>query len=79
MHMLFIGHVKSNYNMFSKWLNNCQLSSMFGKQANKYLESTKTLRANKYFTPHTLSTSTWGTGNWVSENYVFFARTQKFF
>jgi hypothetical protein len=79
MHMLFLGHVKSNYSMLSKWLNNCQLSSMFGKQANKYFESIKKLRAIKYFTPHNLSTSAWGTGNWVSENYVFFARTQKFF
>jgi hypothetical protein len=26
-----------------------------------------------------LSTTKWGTGNWVSENYLFFARTQKFF
>ena len=52
---------------------------MFGKQANKYFESTKKLRANKYYTPHNLSTSTWGTGNWVSENYVFFAHTQKLF
>lgn len=79
MHMLFLGHVKSNYNMLSKWMQNCQLSTMFGKQANKYLESCKKLRAHKYYTPHILSTSTWGTGNWVSENYVFFARTIKFF
>jgi hypothetical protein len=79
MHMLFLGHVKSNYMMLSKWLNNCSLSSVFGKQANKYFESIKKLRATKYFTAHNLSTSTWGTGNWVSENYLFFARTQKFF
>jgi hypothetical protein len=79
MHMLFLGHVKSNYNMISQWLNKNQLSSLFGKQANKYLDSVKKLRANKYFTPCSLSTSTWGTGMWVSENYVFFARIQKFF
>ena len=63
MHMLFLGHVKSNYNMISKWLNNCQLSSMFGKQANKYFDDIKKLRVSKYYTPHSLSTSTWGTGN----------------
>jgi hypothetical protein len=79
MHMLFLGHVKSNFNMLSKWLNNCSLSSMFGKQVNKYLDAIKKLRINKYYSPHNLSTSAWGTGNWVSENYVFFARTQKFF
>ena len=37
------------------------------------------MRVNKYYSPHNLSTSTWGTGSWVSENYLFFARAQKFF
>ena len=79
MHMLFLGHVKSNYVMLSRWFSKQKLSSNFGTQANKYFESTKKLRVTKYFTPHTLSTSTWGTGNWVSENYLFFDRVQKIF
>ena len=79
MHMLFLGHIKSNFEMISTWLSKRNLSSGFGKQANIFFDYVKKMRIHKYFSPHNLSTSKWGTGNWVSENYVFFARTQKFF
>lgn len=79
MHMLFLGHVKSNFDMLSLWLSKRSLHTAWGGQANIYFEFLKRLRVTKYFTSHTLSTTAWGTGNWVSENYVFFARTQKFF
>lgn len=52
---------------------------MFGKQANIYLDFVTKMRVSKFFAPHKLSPSTWGTGSWVSENYLFFARAQKFF
>ena len=37
------------------------------------------LRASRYFTAHPFSTSCWGTGVWVSENYLFLGRVMKFF
>ena len=37
------------------------------------------MRINKFYSSHNLATSTWGTGTWVSENYLFYVRTQKFF
>jgi hypothetical protein len=79
MHMLFLGHVKSNFDMLSTWFSNRSINAVFGKQANLYLEFVKKMRVNKYYSPHNLATSTWGTGSWVSENYLFFARAQKFF
>lgn len=78
MHMLFLGHTKSNYDMTSEWLKKHDIKSTFGKQVNVYLDKVCHLRINKYFSSHKLSTTSWGTGNWVSENYVFWARTQKF-
>jgi hypothetical protein len=78
MHMLFLGHVKSNFDMISLWLASYHIQATFGKQANKYLDMIKKLRLNRYFGAHTLSTTKWGTGIWVSENYVFWSRTQKF-
>jgi hypothetical protein len=79
MHMMCLGHAKSNFDMNTKWLANHELSATFGKQANKYLRDVQALRCNHFFDAHPLSTSTWGTGVWVSENYLFFGRTQKFF
>jgi hypothetical protein len=79
MHMIFLGHIKSNFEMISTWLSNRSLNAVFGKQANIYFDYVKKMRIHKYFSPHNLSTTKWGTGNWVSENYVFFGRTQKFF
>ena len=79
MHMIFLGHIKSNFEMISTWLSKRGLHAVFGKQSNIYFDYVKKMRIHKYFSPHNLSTSKWGTGNWVSENYVFFARTQKFF
>ena len=79
MHMMFLGHVKSNYDMTQKWLATYEISATFGKQANKYLFDIQQLRCNHFFDAHPLSTSKWGTGVWVSENYLFWGRTQKFF
>ena len=71
MHMLFLGHVKSDIDMVSKWLGRYEILATFGKQANMYLQAVRNLRANRYFAAHPLSTSSWGTGVWVSENYLF--------
>ena len=71
MHMLFLGHVKSDIGMVSKWLGCYEILATFGKQANMYLHAVRNLRANKYFTAHPFSTSSWGTGVWVSKNYLF--------
>ena len=79
MHMLFLGHVKSDIDMVSKWLGCYEILATFGKQANMYLQSVRNLRANKYFAAHPFSTSSWGTGVWVSENYLFWGRVMKFF
>lgn len=78
MHMLFLGHTKSNFDMTATWLAGHDLKTTFGKQVNKYLDLIRRLRSHKYYNAHSLSTSSWGTGTWVSENYVFWARTQKF-
>lgn len=78
MHMLFLGHTKSNFDMAAAWLATNGINATFGKQVNNYLSLVQRLRSPKYFNAHTLSQSTWATGTWVSENYVFWARTQKF-
>ena len=44
-----------------------------------YLQAVRNLRANRYFAAHPFSTSSWGTGVWVSENYLFWGRVMKFF
>ena len=46
MHMLFLGHVKSDIDMVSKWLGHYQILATFGKQANMYLLAIQNLRAN---------------------------------
>lgn len=79
MHMLFLGHVKSNYDMTNKVMSQHNILATFGKQANKYLRDVQALRCNRFFDAQPLSTSSWGTGVWVSENYVFWARTLNFF
>ena len=79
MHMLFLGHVKSNIDMVSKWLGRYEIMGTFGKQANMYLQDVRNLRANRCFVAHPFSTSSWGTGVWVSENYLFWGRVMKFF
>jgi hypothetical protein len=80
MHMMCLGHTKSSFDMTTMWLVNYKLSATFGKQApNKYLCNIQALRCNHCFDAHPLSTSKWGTGVWVSENYLFFGQTQKFF
>ena len=78
MHMLFLGHVKSNIEMMSKWLGKYNKLATFGKQANKYLNGIRSLRATKFFCAQPLSTSSWGTGVWVSENYLLGARLWRF-
>ena len=47
MHMLFLGHVKSDIDMVSKWLGHYKILATFGKQANMYLHAVQNLRANK--------------------------------
>jgi hypothetical protein len=78
MHMLFLGNTKSNFEMTSTWLTAYDIKASFGKQVNKYLDIVRKLRITKFFTGHPLSTTKWGTGIWVSENYVFWAKTQNF-
>jgi hypothetical protein len=79
MHMLFLGHVKSNYDMTSKFLSKYDMLATFGKQANLYLRLIQKLRVGRYYAAQPLSTSSWGTGVWVSENYLCWARCIKFF
>ena len=79
MHMLFLGHVKSDIDMVSKWLGHYEILAMFGKQANLYLHAVQNLRANRFFPAHPFSARSWGTGVWVSENYLFWGRVMKFF
>ena len=78
MHMLFLGHVKSNMELFSAWLSLHELLTSFGKQVNPMLIIIWDMRMKRF---HALpfSTSSWGTGPWVSENYVFWQRTWKYF
>ena len=79
LHMLFLGHVKSEIDMISKWLGQYEILATFGKQANMYLQAVRNLRANRYFAAHPFSTSSWGAVVWVSENYLFWGRVMKFF
>ena len=78
MHMLFLGHVKRNMELLSKWLSTHELLAKFGRQANVMLIYIRDLRLAR-FHALPLSTSSWGTGPWVSENYVFWQRTLKYF
>ena len=79
MHMLFLGDVKSDIDMVSKWLGCYEILATFGKQANLYLHAMWSLRVNRYFTAHPFLTTSWGTGVWVSENYLFWGCIMKFF
>jgi len=79
MHMLFLGHAKSNFEMINKFHLHYKISASVGKQANKYLRDVQALRCSRFFDAQPLSTSSWGTGVWVSENYVFWARAINFF
>ena len=79
MHMLFLGHVKSDIDMVSKWLGHNEILATFGKQANLYSHAVQNLRVNRYFTAHPFSTSSWGTGVWVSKNYLFWGCVMEFF
>ena len=79
MHTIFLGHVKSNYDICGKWLSAHEMFGTFGKQANKYLVDIKKLRCRRFFDAHPLSSTSWGTGVWVSENYLFWCRVQKLF
>jgi hypothetical protein len=78
MHMLFLGHVKSNMDLLSKWLSSNELLAKFGKQVNPFLIQIRDMRMRR-FNALPLSTSSWGTGPWVSENYVFWQRALKYF
>ena len=78
MHMIFLGHVKSNFHMEEKWLKRYGLLTDFGKQANTVLKIVQKLRLRR-FNAQPLSTSSFGPGSWVSENYLFWARASKYF
>ena len=65
--------------MVNKFHASYNFSATVGKQANKYLRDVQALRCNRFFDAQPLSTSTWGTGVWVSENYLFWVRTVNFF
>ena len=79
MHMLFLGHVKSNFLMVEKWLKRYELKTDFGKQANLVLKGVQRLRLRRFFNAQPLSTSSFGPGSWVSENYLFWERASKYF
>ena len=79
MHMLFLGHVKSDIDMVSKWRGRYGILATFGKQADMYLQAVRNLRASRYFAAHPFSTSSWGTSVWVSVNYLFWGQLMKFF
>ena len=78
MHMLFLGHSKSNIEMISKWIGKYNKLALFGKEVNKYLTAIRSTRATKFYCAQPLSTSSWGTGVWVSENYLLGVRIWKF-
>ena len=78
MHMLFLGHVKSNFLMMAKWLKKYELFTDFGRQTNLLLKPIQKLRLRR-FNAHPLSSSTFGPGSWVSENHLFWARASKYF
>ena len=79
LHMLFLGHVKSDIDMVSKWLGHYEILARFGKQANLQLHAVRNLRANRVFPAHPFSTSSWGTGVWVSENFLFWGCVMNLF
>ena len=79
MHMSFLGHVNSDIDMVSKWLGHYEILATFGKQAILYLHAVRNLIANRFLPAHPFSTSSWGTGVWVSENYLSWGRVMKFF
>ena len=79
MHLLGLGHIKSNFEMLSKMMSHFEIKATFGTQANIYLKEVQSLHCTRFFPAHPLSTSSWGTGAWVSENYFFFGRAIKFF
>ena len=79
MHMLFLGITKAVHEILLKWMAVHELTATFGRQANAILCLIQKLRCSKYFNANPFSTSKWGTGPWVSENYVFLARAIKYF
>jgi hypothetical protein len=78
MHTIMLGHVKLWYRLLNTWLSKHSILATFGKQANMLLREIQALRCRKYADAQPLSTSSWGTGVWVSENYSSWARMQKF-
>ena len=79
MHTIFLGMVKAMIDIVNQWQSSLGMLAIFGKQANKYLRDVQKLRYRQYFHACPFTTSNWGTGVWVSENYLFWARVQKFF
>jgi len=79
MHMLFLGHAKSNCDMTNKAMSQHNTLATFDKQADMHLCDVQALRCSCFFDAQPLSTSSWGTGVWVSKNCVFWAQTLNFF
>ena len=48
MDMLFLGLVKSDIDMVSKWLGHYEILATFGKQTNLYLYAVQNLRPNRF-------------------------------
>ena len=78
MHMVFLGTMKTVLELIFAWMSRHESLATMGKQLNKYLTDIKLLRCSRFFAAQPLSTSSWGTGTWVSENYLFSARFLKF-
>ena len=76
MHMLFLGHVKSNFLMIKEWLEMHSMHTAFGISFNKVLMGVSKLKL-KHFQAHSLSNATHNTGSYVSENYLCMGRLFK--
>ena len=75
--MLFLGHVKSNISMIRSLLKHHKLESEFSNQCNDVLYKVSKLHLRR-FNAQQFSADN-GTGTWVSENYLFFSRSVKYF
>ena len=69
--MLFLGHMKSDWEMKAQWLTKYELHSIFVKQFNIYNTAVAKLRLRRWVA-HKFSKSK-TTGSWVSENYRYLA------
>ena len=77
MHMLFLGHIKSNISLIRNILKKNKLDTEFSNQCDSLLLKISNLRLRRFNAQQFSSDN--GTGAWVSENYLFFARCFKYF